>query len=272
MKLRRAASLKKFIAIALLLVSVFALCACGETFPDLPQTGNSSAKAENSKEEKSQAKTADITQYTADGGAAWEVGQPVSRHYTVEVTAGPRYYFQNAVPVKNTGSVDLFLNYMDYTLNMSDGKSEHIMGAEMIPKVIRPGETTWIMLDAYSLEPGQTVQEVSIRNVKAEASKMRCLRFDVSELEITEDWQLFATGTVTNNTSETSTPVHICIFLYDTNGELLGSLVTIAGELAPGESNTFKATTLGYASYLHPSDIGSYEVFAGEYSLTNGAS
>ncbi|MBQ7500283.1 MAG: hypothetical protein IJT91_05265 [Clostridia bacterium] len=193
----------------------------------------------------------------------YEIGEGSTFVWTNSV--GSRW-IRIAVPITNTGSENLYLSSSTIDVEDADGtlvQSFPFVGA--YPQVLRPGETAYYYEETL-YDASQTEGLKVIPHIDAEKATVDCIRYDVSEIKITDTGFLGArvVGSVENNTGEDGTAVYITANLFDSDGNIIGRQFTILiDDLKAGEKTVFESGSLGLN--LKSADIASYEVYAFEY-------
>ena len=250
--------MKKIIFVILFIAIITSLCACGN-----------SEKAQSSSQSSTEtsANSTSVKKYTLAEGASWEIGEPMFTLYTSENVQ----FSYLAIPVTNTGEVDLFMKELAYTYKYPDGESEtQLLGAFMLPRTIKPGERIWITADWNPPERAEEINGIIVKYMTAEIAQSELPVYPVSDILFSNEKKLTAQGVVENNTDSHAGPFFVRIFLYDSNGKLLGDLTSSSViTLEPGEKTTFTASSHGYADQVQASEIASYEVFCGTSSYVN---
>ena len=249
--------MKKIIFVILFIAIIASLCACGNS--EKAQSSQSSAETS--------ANPTSAKKYTLSEGASWEVGEPVFTLYT----SGTVQFSYLAIPVTNTGEVDLFMKELAYTFKYTDGESEtQLLSGIMLPNTIKPGERIWITSDWNPPERAEEINGIIVKYMNADIAQSERPVYPVSDILFSNEKKLAAQGVVENNTDNRAGPFFVHIFLYDSNGKLLGDLTSLpAITLEPGEKTTFTASSHGYADQVQASEIASYEVFCGTSSMIN---
>ena len=195
-------------------------------------------------------------------GANWSVGEGRVINYTDSIGSE---WIQIAVPVKNTGSVNLYLSSGTIDLEDADG---HLVDSKSLvsvyPEVIMPGETAWYyeetLLDS---SPSSALSAVPHVNVKE--ATVDCIRYETSDISLAEEEYggIKVTGRVENTSGEDGSMVYVAVFLYDGEGSLLGQDFTILdGELKAGDKMGFAVSGFGNGNNYDLGYVASYEIFA----------
>ena len=169
-----------------------------------------------------------------------------------------------AVPVKNTGTENLYLSSGSIDIEDASGALVKTMSmVSVYPQVLLPGET------AYYYEETTLEENISGDGLKAlphvdiEKAKVQCIRYETSEITVkdTDYYGAKVTGRVENTSDKPEKMVYVVANLFDANGNLLSQQLDILdNELQPGEKIGFETSNLGYD--VSASDVASYEIFA----------
>lgn len=173
------------------------------------------------------------------------------------------------VEIKNTGSDNLYLK--DATFDFEDenggllGTCSGIVSPD--PEIIAPGERGYFYCNMGSVRGNidEKTNYVFKPTLKVEKAKNDIVRFDISDLSITEGRYspVDVIGRITNNTSEDEGLVWISCVLYRADGTPIGVYGTNITDLGAGQTTTFDAG----ASFLSQldiklSDVADYKVYA----------
>ena len=175
-------------------------------------------------------------------------------------------YVKVAVPVTNTGNVNLYLESSSIDLENPDGSlAQTVDYVSAYPQIIKPGETAYYF-EETTYDGTATEGLKAVPHVKAEKSKVDIVRLEVSDLQIKtkEYFGACAMGRVlgTDQTAERS--VYVVANFFDKDGKFLGHQIDILlGGIPAGEKMGFETSTL--SSRLAESDIASYDVVAFPY-------
>lgn len=170
-----------------------------------------------------------------------------------------------AVPVKNTGTVNLFLKNSTIDIENADGSLAATLNMVSVnPQIIAPGETAYYF-EETTYNGASTEGLKVVPHVKADKAKVDLIRLDVSDLQIINDtFGAKIMGRVENTTGEEQALVYIVANIFDKDGKLLGQQFTILTDKLPaGEKIGFETSSL--SSQLSSSNIATYEVIAFPY-------
>lgn len=201
-------------------------------------------------------------QETGSEGAAWEIGdgQVVIGEDSIDSV-----WVQVAVPVKNTGSVNLYLESGTIDLEDADGHLvESFSLVPVYPQVLKPGETGWYY-EERTLDEKPSSDLKAVPHVDVEEASVNCIRYEVSDVTISDEdfGDLKVTGRVENTTEEEGSMVEVAIFLYDDEENFIGRINTYLDEnLAAGDKIGFSATSFVNIQDLTAADIAEYKVYA----------
>ena len=259
--------MKKWLrAISLIVVlSLFALMALGSG-------GSSSSTSENKGAETSTSVT------TGNGTQSTSTNETQSQESTAEKEAyevgdGKAVVFTDSigsvwvlisVPVKNTGSVNLFLS--SGTMDLEDADGHLVESKNMVsvyPQVLKPGETAWYY-EETTLDSAPASDLKVIPHVDVEKAKVDCIRYEVSDLSLADDTYggIKITGRVENTTTEDESMPYVVAFLYDADDNFLGQAFTIMDDLKAGDKMGFSMSTFSSYSEFKSENVARYEVFA----------
>ena len=231
------------------------------------QTGqetNQQQAAQQTGQETGQQTQADLQQAPAgqNAGAQWEVGQGRALTYTDSIGST---WVQIMVPVTNTGDRNLYMS--SGTMDLEDS-SGHLVDSESLvpffPEVLAPGETGWYY-EETTLDSAVNSELSVVPHVDIKEAKVDCIRYEASDIAFTDEkfGGLKATGRVTNSTAEDGSLVHVVVFLFDAEENLVGQTYTILdGDLKAGESMGFSTSTFGTNDAVNVDTVTSYRLFA----------
>lgn len=193
---------------------------------------------------------------------AYEVGEPQLVVYQNSIGST---WVQVAVPVKNTGGVNLFLGSGTIDLEDADGHLVDSMSlVSVYPQVLQPGETAWYY-EETTLDEAPASELKAIPHVDVEKAKVDCIRYEVSDVTVSDEQygDVKITGRVENTTSEGKSMVYISIFLYDADDKLLAHAFTIlTDELKAGDKIGFSASTFAAPDSVTADSVARFEVYA----------
>ena len=227
------------------------------------ETGGQQA-AQQTGQETGQQTQADLQQAPAgqNAGAQWEVGQGRALTYTDSIGST---WVQIMVPVTNTGDRNLYMS--SGTMDLEDS-SGHLVDSESLvpffPEVLAPGETGWYY-EETTLDSAVNSELSVVPHVDIKEAKVDCIRYEASDIAFTDEkfGGLKATGRVTNSTAEDGSLVHVVVFLFDAEENLVGQTYTILdGNLKAGESMGFSTSTFGTNDAVNVDTVTSYRLFA----------
>lgn len=170
-----------------------------------------------------------------------------------------------AVPVTNTGNVNLYLNSSSIDIENADGSLAAALSmVSAYPQIIKPGETAYYYED--TTYDGKNTKDLKVvPHVKAEKATVDLIRFDVSELQIKDDTMgAKILGRVKNTTEREESMVYIIANFFDKDGKFIEQHFTILTDKLPaGDKIGFEISSL--TSKLKASDIAKYDVIAFPY-------
>ena len=168
-----------------------------------------------------------------------------------------------AVPVKNTGTMDLYLD--DCQIDLETEAHELLDTIDYIggyPDYIQPGEVGYYYKEAIVDFKEENVLALVHENIEKASNSV--IRYNISDVTIEED-EIFGIeikGRVENNTSKDESIVVITANLYDNNDKLLCNCQTyLSNGLKSNEKIGFSLSPFAYTT-LSPSDIARYEIYA----------
>ena len=168
-----------------------------------------------------------------------------------------------AVPIKNTGTMDLYLD--DCQIDLETEAHELLDTIDYIggyPDYIKPGEVGYYYKEAIVDFKEENVLALVHENIEKASNSV--IRYNISDVAIKEEkyFGIEITGRVENNTSKDETIVMITANLYDSNDKLLCNCQTyLSNGLKANEKIGFSLSPFAYRS-LSPSDIARYEIYA----------
>ena len=235
------------LVLALLLFSAFAI---GSGSTDATEKTDSDTTA-----------AGDVT--VAADTAEYELGDGIVRVWTNSIDTK---WIMVAVPVKNTGTTDLYLS--TGTIDVEDASGTLVQSISMVsvyPQVLQPGETAYYyeetLFDGGS-EDGLTV----VPHVDVEKATVDCIRYELSEIQVKDQEYNSAhvVGRVENTTDTAESMAYVVANLYDTDGNFLAQEFTILdNELGAGEKMGFETGSTAYE--FNADEVGSYEVYVFPY-------
>lgn len=197
-----------------------------------------------------------------NAGAQWEVGQGRALTYTDSIGST---WVQIMVPVTNTGDRNLYMS--SGTMDLEDS-SGHLVDSESLvpffPEVLAPGETGWYY-EETTLDSAVDSELSVVPHVDIKEAKVDCIRYEASDIAFTDEkfGGLKATGRITNSTAEDGSMVHVVVFLFDAEENLVGQTHTILdGDLKAGESMGFSTSTFGTNDAVNVDTVTGYRLFA----------
>ena len=168
-----------------------------------------------------------------------------------------------AVPIKNTGTMDLYLD--DCQIDLETEAHELLDTIGYIggyPDYIKPGEVGYYYKETIVDFKEENVLALVHENIEKASNSV--IRYNISDVAIKEEkyFGIEITGRVENNTSKDETIVMITANLYDSNDKLLCNCQTyLSNGLKSNEKIGFSLSPFAYRS-LSPSDIARYEIYA----------
>lgn len=195
--------------------------------------------------------------------AEYEVGEGTVAVWTDSI--GTKWV-KVAVPVKNTGSTNLYLSTGSVEIENSSGSLEDtIEMVSVYPQVLKPGETAYYYEESF-YEGNSSSGLKAVPHVEVEKSTVDCIRYEISEPQIKNKEYSGAVvmGRVENKTSEEGTSVYVVAQLFDANKKLVGVQTTILDNgLKAGEKKAFETSSL--SSEINVSDVSTYAIYAFPY-------
>ena len=167
-----------------------------------------------------------------------------------------------AIPVKNTGTADLYLGSATADIESSTGTlldtESSITG---FPQYIKPGETGY-----YYVATTRDFTETNVKvvpHVDVRKATKDVLRYDITDVSITEDtyYGVKVMGRAQNNTNKEGSLDKISAALFDSNNKLICVVFTyLDNNLAIGDKVGFSMTPFAYRDFT-PEDVVRYEVY-----------
>lgn len=190
----------------------------------------------------------------------YEVGEGIITTWTNSIGST---WIRVAIPVTNTGDVNLYLSSGSIDIENSSGSLEDTLKlVSAYPQILRPGETAYYF-DETSYDGQETTDLKAIPHVDVKKAKVDCIRYSVSDIQIkdTDYFGAKVSGRVENTTDTEDSMIYIVANLFDANGVLIGQQFTILSEsLAPGEKIGFETSSL--SDNISADQVASYEIFA----------
>lgn len=210
----------------------------------------------------SEEKQEEAARESAVEGAAWETGD--GEVFVGEDSIGSAWV-QVAVPVKNTGSENLYLGAGTIDLEDMDGHLvESLSLVSVYPQVLKPGETAWYFEEA-TLDEMPSSDLKAVPHVDVKEASVDCIRYETSDVTISDNefGEVKITGRVENTTEEEGTMVEIAAFLYDADENFIGIIYTyLDGSLAAGDKMGFSASSFANVKGLTAADVANYKIYA----------
>ena len=234
-----------------------------ENAEDPAETGNKEGEAEAGEAETpaEEAQEAAAEKDSAEG-AAWETGE--GKVVIGEDSIGS-VWVQAAVPVKNTGSVNLYMSAGTIDLEDADGHLvESLSLVPAYPEVLKPGETGWYF-EETTLDQTPSSDLKAVPHVDVREASVNCIRYEISDVTITDDefGDIKVTGRVENTTEEEGSMVQVAVLLYDEQEDLIGAMNTYLDEnLAAGDKIGFSTSSLVNVQDLTADDIADSKIYA----------
>ncbi len=218
--------------------------------------------AESATEEK--VETKDATKEKTDTvKAEYEVGEG---SVTVSTNSIGTNWIKVAVPVKNTGTTNLYLSSCSIDIEDSNGALEDVITmVSVYPQVIQPGETAYYFEE--TTYDGKSMSGLkAIPHVEVEKAKVPCVRYVVSDVQL-KDQDYFgakAMGRVENTTEQDGSSVYVVMHLFNEDHNIVGVIYDIVDNgLKAGEKKAFQ--TMSLDTNLNSSEVSTYETFAYPY-------
>ena len=175
-------------------------------------------------------------------------------------------WVQVIAEITNTGAAPIYLSSSSYDLEDSNGQI--IASKQYIstyPDVIKSGEKGYLYNET-TLENTVDGTITVIPRISAKPAKVSCIRYEVSEISIT-DTTYFGPkliGRIKNTTTNDEDGIiYVVAILYDSNKKPIGVLSDLIYEDLPaGEKIGFEATSLSLPDNITSDSIDSYLVIA----------
>lgn len=194
------------------------------------------------------------------GEADWNVGEPNVNQWTDSINTS---WVNVVVPVENTGTTNLYLSPCSVDL---EDESGHLVKSlslvSVYPQVLKPGETG-VYFEGTTLDDNSLTNLKAIPHVKIEEAKIDPVRFEASDLSISDDKYggIKVKGRVENITNEENS-VSIAAILYNSENIILGACHTYSDAVAVGDKVGFEAGTFYLPDDITSADVARYEVYA----------
>ncbi len=225
--------LTKFLCVAFALF-VFAAMAMGS---------GSSEKTDGASENSVPKAEKQTVATTEEETAKYEVGTPSVT--LIESKYGFGTTIKVAIPVKNTGTVDLLLNASTIDIKDANDKLvDTIEYASAYPDAIASGETGWYFAKtSYDADVKDGLKAILEEDI--EKSKGGCVRYTVSETDLHVDslGMIEVVGYVENQTENDSILAKVAVLFMDANDRLL-DVADDYVDVDAGEKTSFKVTCL----------------------------
>ncbi|MBQ6266239.1 MAG: hypothetical protein IJK64_00540 [Clostridia bacterium] len=203
----------------------------------------------------------DKTETKAAAQEAYEIGEGTVKVWKSSIQTP---WVSVAIPVKNTGTENLYLS--SASVDIEDASGNLVKTLSMVsvyPQILKPGETAYYFNETTAEEALPAEGLKAIPHVSVKKASADCIRYAVSETAVKDSdyYGAKVSGRVENTTDEVGKMVYVVAQLFDANGQLLAQQFTILdNDLQPGEKIGFETSNLG--SNIAAADVASFEVFA----------
>lgn len=173
-------------------------------------------------------------------------------------------YLQCVSVIQNTGEVPIYISSCKFDIETSDGELVDVMGAEVYPNIIVPGEKA-IVYDVSSFDKYDPAKEyVALPHVNYKKSTTTLEYLKISSFSISENsyGYIECVGRVENTTDKEQTLYMVVIFLYDDNGNILDLAYTYPEDITPGEKTSFDITFMYNYFDFDLDDVARYKAIA----------
>ena len=200
------------------------------------------------------------TQQKDNDKAEYEVGE--GKVYTYTNSIGDAK-IRVAVPIKNTGKTNLYIDDASIDIEYSDGTlADTLKMVDAYPQVLLPGETAYYFTES-SYDGDSTEGLKLVTHVDIKKAEVECIRFATSEVTLKKGkyFGVEITGRVENTSSKKDSLVYVVADLFNDKGEMIDRVFTILSEeIQPGEKIGFKMTSSN--TNLNIEDVSSYNIYA----------
>lgn len=232
--------MKKLISLALVILLMFTLAACGSE-PNNPEPPvNPDPEVDPYEITYTSAQT-----WTNSIGTTW---------------------VQTIIEVTNTGTSALYLSSGAYDLEKPDGSL--VASSSLVsvyPTVINPGEKAYYY-EETTLDSGEPGEQLTVvPRIDAEEAKVETIRFALSDITLSDGKYggVDVLGRIENTSTEVQNMVYIAVVLFDSNDKPIGLIFTIlSDEIAVGTKVGFEASSLALPENVTTETIARYEAFA----------
>lgn len=242
---------KRLIIVAIVLVFVIGIIALGSS--------GSSGDSKNIGDDASK-NTKTVTEDKKEE-ADYEVGDGFTEVWTDSISTK---WIRIAVPVKNTGSVNLYVSDASFDVENKDGEIvDTVDYVSAYPQIIKPGETAYYY-EETTYDGKDTKDLKVIPDIDVEKATVDCIRYSISEDKVkTEKYgRTSLLGRVENTTDVDGSNVYVTVNYFDKDGKFLSQQFTILdNDLKAGAKKGFETSSLN-AYKFKSGDVGSYEVYA----------
>ena len=168
--------------------------------------------------------------------------------------------------VENNGTTDLYLSNCEFQVIGEDGILLATTNSTKIgPIIIKPGERgVFYSETTFSHALDQKYDFNIIPTFEIEESKIDCVRFEVSDVNILEDTYktIHVQGKILNNTDKDHEFYYVVTFLYDANDKIIGIISDFPDKFKSGQTISFDSTNASSLNNIKKSDIARSETFA----------
>lgn len=204
------------------------------------------------------------TTATEDKKENYEVGQGQVRVWQSSIGTT---WISVAVPVKNTGTENLFLSSGSFDVEDASGSLVKTLSmVSVYPQVLLPGETAYYYEETTMEETVSGDGLTAVPHLDIKKAKVECVRYETSEVAVkdTDYFGVKVVGRVENTSDQAESNIYIVVNLFDADGKMLAQqLEIINNEVQPGEKIGFETSNLGYS--FTASEVANYEIFAFPY-------
>ena len=266
--------MKKILFIALL--AVIMLSSCGRAIVPAAIIAPVQAASSGSGKTSASAPTPAPAAQSAPKPESKPEPQPVSikpePQYELELAYSKRYDHygmrqRDMYIFTNTGTENLYLDIKSFDFETADGHLVDISTLpEITPKIVQPGEHSYIFADLNLKDKDLDVELVSKLSLDVEPARIECVRYEVSDITLSIGQysdKVEALGRVKNTGDEATDSFYfVDIVAFDENDMPLDVIDAMLNEdIQPGDSMSFRATTMYY--FITSLDqIARYEVYA----------
>lgn len=174
-------------------------------------------------------------------------------------------WVQTIVEITNNGTANLYLSSSSYDLEDASGNlvssNKYV---SVFPNVLAPGEKGY-MYEETTLDESVEGELTVLPHLSIEEATVDLIRLPITDVELSEDTynRVKMIGRVENTSDEVQSFVYVVAFLYNSEGECIGQLLTtLTDDLAVGDKIGFEMTEFSLPDDITTDIIADYVIYA----------